>query len=200
MVVLKIGHSEAGAAAGNFDRQPAEELALAVDQARLAAVDPSRLHQALLNLLKNAHESGSWPDHVELQIRRVQDVIRIDVLDRGSGMNVMEFSHRSADFMALNAQAQADLRELLAIRKQLGNRLIANRPDVFIGVDAPDFNFGLEARLRAAGIKTVHFVCPSIWAWRGERVHKLAAAADHVLCLFPFEPALLEEQIGRAHV
>lgn len=87
--------------------------------------------------------------------------------------------------------ALLNLRELLSIRKQLGTRLIANRPDVFIGVDAPDFNFGLETRLREAGIKTVHFVCPSIWAWRPERIEKIRAAADHVLCLFPFEPEIL---------
>jgi len=84
------------------------------------------------------------------------------------------------------------LPELLRIRRQLGDRLLAERPAAFIGIDAPDFNFGLETRLRAGGLKTIHFVCPSIWAWRGERVHKLAAAADHVLCLFPFEPALLQ--------
>jgi lipid-A-disaccharide synthase len=82
-------------------------------------------------------------------------------------------------------------RELVGIRNALRDRLLVERPDVFIGVDAPDFNFGLETALRAGGIRTVHFVCPSIWAWRGERVKKLAAAADHVLCLFPFEPALL---------
>jgi lipid-A-disaccharide synthase len=84
-------------------------------------------------------------------------------------------------------------RELVGIRRALGDRIIAERPDVFIGVDAPDFNFGLEERLRGAGLKTVHFVCPSIWAWRGKRVHKLARAADHVLCLFPFEPELLAQ-------
>ena len=72
------------------------------------------------------------------------------------------------------------LPELLRIRRQLGDRLLRDRPSVFIGIDAPDFNFGLEKRLREAGIKTVHFVCPSIWAWRGERVAKLARAADHV--------------------
>ena len=83
--------------------------------------------------------------------------------------------------------------DILSIRKQLRARLLQERPDVFVGVDAPDFNLGLERDLRAAGIKTVHFVCPSIWAWRPERVHKIRAAADHVLCLFPFEPALLAE-------
>jgi lipid-A-disaccharide synthase len=86
------------------------------------------------------------------------------------------------------------LRELLRIRRELGDRLLGvDRPDVFIGVDAPDFNLDLEARLRAAGIPTVHFVCPSIWAWRPEKVLKLKAAAEHVLCLFPFEPAVLAE-------
>ncbi|MBT9493125.1 MAG: lipid-A-disaccharide synthase [Paucibacter sp.] len=86
-----------------------------------------------------------------------------------------------------------NLRELLSIRKQLGDRLLRAKPDVFIGIDAPDFNFGLEQRLREGGIKTVHFVCPSIWAWRAERVEKIKRSADHVLCLFPFEPALLHE-------
>lgn len=85
------------------------------------------------------------------------------------------------------------LRDILAIRKQLRQRLLQERPSVFIGVDAPDFNLGLERDLRTAGIKTVHFVCPSIWAWRPERVHKIRAAADHVLCLFPFEPPLLAQ-------
>ena len=84
------------------------------------------------------------------------------------------------------------LPELLRIRRQLGDRLLHERPAAFIGIDAPDFNFGLERRLRQGGLKTVHFVCPSIWAWRRERVQTLAAAADRVLCLFPFEPALLQ--------
>ncbi len=85
------------------------------------------------------------------------------------------------------------LRELLSIRKQLRERLLRERPDVFVGVDAPDFNLGLEAALKAQGIPTVHFVCPSIWAWRADRVEKIRRAADHVLCIFPFEPALLAE-------
>ena len=82
-------------------------------------------------------------------------------------------------------------REIAGIRNALATRLLRERPPAFIGVDAPDFNLGLEQRLRSAGIKTVHFVCPSVWAWRGGRVKKLAASCDHVLCLFPFEPELL---------
>jgi lipid-A-disaccharide synthase len=83
--------------------------------------------------------------------------------------------------------------EIAGIRRQLRVRLLLERPELFIGVDAPDFNLDLEAALRAGGMKTAHFVCPSIWAWRPERVQKLRTAADHVLCIFPFEPALLAE-------
>jgi len=82
-------------------------------------------------------------------------------------------------------------REISGIRDALAERLLHDPPAAFIGVDAPDFNLGLETRLKGAGIKTVHFVCPSIWAWRGGRAKKMAASCDHVLCLFPFEPALL---------
>ncbi len=82
-------------------------------------------------------------------------------------------------------------REISGIRDALAARLLQDRPAAFIGVDAPDFNLGLEKRLKAAGIKSVHFVCPSIWAWRGGRAKRMAESVDHVLCLFPFEPALL---------
>jgi lipid-A-disaccharide synthase len=81
--------------------------------------------------------------------------------------------------------------EIAGIRRQLKARLLLERPELFIGVDAPDFNLDLEAGLRGRGMKTAHFVCPSIWAWRPERVETLRAAVDHVLCIFPFEPALL---------
>ncbi len=85
-------------------------------------------------------------------------------------------------------------REIVGIRKQLKARLLAasgaDRPDVFIGVDAPDFNLDLARDLRAQGVKTIQFVSPSIWAWRGERIHKIKESVDHVLCIFPFEPAL----------
>jgi len=84
-------------------------------------------------------------------------------------------------------------REIKGIRDALAERLLRERPDAFIGVDAPDFNLGLEERLRAAGMKTIHFICPSIWAWRAKRAEKIARSADHVLCLFPFEPPLLAQ-------
>ena len=84
-------------------------------------------------------------------------------------------------------------REIVGIREQLKTRLLKQRLDVFIGVDAPDFNLDLEAALKAQGVRTVHFVCPSIWAWRTERVEKIRASVDHVLCIFPFEPALLAQ-------
>jgi lipid-A-disaccharide synthase len=76
--------------------------------------------------------------------------------------------------------------------------LLRDRPDVFIGVDAPDFNLGLERTLREAGVPTVHFICPSIWAWRAGRARTIARSADLVLCLFPFEPELLQRHGVRA--
>jgi lipid-A-disaccharide synthase len=90
-------------------------------------------------------------------------------------------------------EAARSIPKILGIRRALAARLEADPPDLFVGVDAPDFNLGLERRLRARGIRTLHYVSPSIWAWRGERIHRMAAAADHVLCLFPFEPAYYEK-------
>jgi lipid-A-disaccharide synthase len=83
-------------------------------------------------------------------------------------------------------------REIVGIRRALAERLLGTPPDLFIGVDAPDFNLALETRLRAAGVPTVHFVSPSIWAWRPGRIEAIRAAVDHMLCVFPFEPALYQ--------
>ncbi len=83
--------------------------------------------------------------------------------------------------------------EIAGIRRQLRQRLVADPPQAFIGVDAPDFNLGLERSLREQHIPTVHFVCPSIWAWRGGRAKHMASSCDLVLCLFPFEPKLLQQ-------
>jgi len=83
-------------------------------------------------------------------------------------------------------------RGISRIREALAARLLTQPPRAFIGIDAPDFNLELEARLKAAGIPSIHFVCPSIWAWRGGRVKRIACSVDRVLCLFPFEPDLLQ--------
>ena len=81
-------------------------------------------------------------------------------------------------------------RGILGIRKALAARVLAAPPDAFIGIDAPDFNLELETRLKARGVRTIHFVSPSIWAWRGRRIERIGRAVDLMLCLFPFEPAL----------
>jgi lipid-A-disaccharide synthase len=85
-------------------------------------------------------------------------------------------------------------REISGIRSDLKRRLLADPPDIFIGVDAPDFNLGLGKTLKKRGIPTIHYVSPSIWAWRGERIHKIGAAVSRMLVLFPFEPPLYEKQ------
>lgn len=85
------------------------------------------------------------------------------------------------------------LPDLLALRRQLYRQFIANPPLAFVGIDAPDFNLGLERRLRAHGIPTVHYVSPSVWAWRPWRVRKIARAVDLMLTLFPFEAAFYQK-------
>ena len=84
-------------------------------------------------------------------------------------------------------------REIIGIRSKLRKYFLANRPDLFIAVDAPDFNLNLELALKQHGIPTIHYVSPSIWAWRGERIHKIKRAVSHMLALFPHEPKLYQQ-------
>jgi lipid-A-disaccharide synthase len=84
----------------------------------------------------------------------------------------------------------AHLPRLLRVRRDLRERMLAWKPDVFVGIDAPDFNLGVEKWLKQRGIRTVHDVSPSLWAWRQSRAAKIGLSADRVLCLFPMEPAI----------
>ena len=86
------------------------------------------------------------------------------------------------------------LPRLYCMRRHLRTRLLDARVSLFIGVDAPDFNFGLEKKLKRRGVRTIHFVSPSVWAWRGERLKKIGRAVNRMLALFPFEPALYEAE------
>ena len=95
----------------------------------------------------------------------------------------------SSDRLAVNGYIEVlrHLPALLALRGNLARHFLHTRPDVFVGIDAPDFNFALEERLKRAGIPTVHFVSPSLWAWRGERIRKIKRAVSRMLVVFPFE-------------
>lgn len=87
----------------------------------------------------------------------------------------------------------AHLPQLLRLRSSLVKRWQASPPDVFVGIDAPDFNFGLEKKLKNAGIRTAHYVSPTVWAWRAGRIETVRRAADRVLCILPFEKELYDE-------
>lgn len=88
------------------------------------------------------------------------------------------------------AEVVSQIPSLILVRADVRRRLLAARAALFVGVDAPDFNLGLEARLKRAGVRTIHYVSPSVWAWRRERIGTIARSADRLFALFPFEPAL----------
>lgn len=108
-----------------------------------------------------------------------------------AGCEVLEPSESLALFGLI--EPLAHIPRLLRLRRHLVQRWTSNPPDVFVGIDSPDFNLGIECRLRANGVKTIHYVSPSVWAWRRRRVRKIARAVDRVLCLLPFEKAFYDE-------
>lgn len=127
-----------------------------------------------------------------------------DVMFEGIGGPLMEkvgidswFAMDSLSVMGV-FELLRHLPELFKIRGQLIKRWLAKPPDIFIGVDAPDFNLKIETVLRAQGVKTVHYVCPTVWAWREKRVYTIRQAADLVLSIFPFEKKFLQPYDVRA--
>jgi lipid-A-disaccharide synthase len=115
---------------------------------------------------------------------------------RAAGCEVWADSHELA-VMGL-IEPMAHLPRLIALRRRMVREIAAARPQVFVGIDAPAFNIGLEARLRAQGVPTVQYVSPQVWAWRQGRVRSIAAACDLVLCLFPFETEFYSQHGVRA--
>lgn len=110
---------------------------------------------------------------------------------RAAGCDSLE-DMQSLSVMGI-AEVVGELPRLLKLRRRLVRHWMENPPDVLIGIDAPDFNLGLEHRLKARGVRTVHYVSPTVWAWRPGRVNTIARSADLLLCLFPFEPACYAE-------
>ena len=114
----------------------------------------------------------------------------------GPQMQALGFESRwSCDELSVRGLVEAllRLRRITAIRRALIEDLLADPPDVFVGVDASDFNLDVERALRQRGVPAVQLVCPSIWAWRPERVQKIRESVQHILCLYPFEPDLLAQ-------
>jgi lipid-A-disaccharide synthase len=112
-------------------------------------------------------------------------------------MNQGLVSHYPMEKLSVRGYSEAllNIREIWSIRSRLADNMLASRPDLFIGVDASEFNLGLERKLKDAGVPTMHYVSPSVWAWKGWRVRRVARAVNHILVMFPFE-APLYEKIG----
>jgi len=104
-------------------------------------------------------------------------------------------SHYPMEKLSVRGYAEVlrNYAEIMGIRRRLAKAMIEERPDLFIGVDSGDFNLGLERRLKEAGIPTIHYVSPSVWAWRGWRVRKIARAVTRILVMFPFEAPIYEK-------
>ena len=103
-------------------------------------------------------------------------------------------SHYPMEKLSVRGYTEAlrHYREITSIRRRLGDGMLADRPDLFIGVDSSDFNLGLEQRLKQAGIPVIHYVSPAVWAWRRWRVRRVARSVDRILVMFPFEPPIYE--------
>lgn len=113
--------------------------------------------------------------------------------DRMIAAGLKPWHHASALSVRGYVEVLKKLPSLLMLRREMKRRVSRLSPRAFIGVDAPDFNLSIEESLRQEGIKTIHFVCPSIWAWRPERIHQIKRAVDHMLLIFPFEKKLMDE-------
>lgn len=113
--------------------------------------------------------------------------------DRMIAAGLKPWHHASALSVRGYVEVLKKLPSLLMLRREMKRRVSRLAPRAFIGVDAPDFNLSIEESLRQQGIKTIHFVCPSIWAWRPERIHQIKRAVDHMLLIFPFEKKLMDE-------
>ncbi len=163
------------------------------------ATSSTSLNSGRLNLALAAGEaSGDFLGQLLLQAAQAQwpDLHSSGIGGPKMAAAGMQVQHSYEELAVFGyVDALRNYRRIMGLRQRFAQQLLQapQRPDIFIGIDAPDFNLGLEAQLKAQGMKTVHFVSPSIWAWRPERIEKIRAAADHVLCLFPFEPAIYEK-------
>src|SRR5260363_383574 len=186
-----------GSLRGRLHRCAMETCSARIDPHTVFALAPcvNRLKNALMSALQIAMAAGETSGDLlagavirQLSMRLPPDSRYFGI--GGAQMRAAGFQARfPSEKLAVRGYVEAarPLPEILWLRRAFKRTLRPAPPSVFVGVDAPDFNLGLECALRRAGIPTVHFISPSIWAWRGARIHKIKRATDLMLCVFPFE-------------
>lgn len=153
------------------------------------------MSQIVIGIVAGEASGDALASHLMAAIRQVRPEVEFVGIGgpkmKSAGMQVL-FPMEKLSVMGY-MEVLRHYREITGIRRKLRAYLLDNRPALFIGVDAPDFNLDLELALKRQGIPTVHYVSPSIWAWRGERINKIKRAVTHMLALFPHEPKLYQE-------
>lgn len=178
------GHAPTG------DRQPSTVFAGAGSNAALPSVR-GQAPQRIALVAGEASGDGLGADLIEALRARFPDAQFAGIGGDAMRQAGCETWHHASELSVMGlAEVLRHLPRLLKLRRNFRERVLAWRPDVFIGIDAPDFNLGVEGWLKRRGVRTVHYVSPSVWAWRQKRAAKIGASADLVLCLFPMEPAI----------
>lgn len=153
------------------------------------------MSQIVIGIVAGEASGDALASHLMAAIKRVRPEVEFVGIGgpkmQSAGMKLL-FPMEKLAVMGY-AEVLRHYREITGIRRKLRGYLLQQRPALFIGVDAPDFNLDLELALKRRGIPTVHYVSPSIWAWRGERIKKIKQAVSHMLALFPHEPKLYRD-------
>jgi lipid-A-disaccharide synthase len=162
-----------------------------------SAASPANYAQAYLACVAGEPSGDMLAASVLAGMKQLPSVANLATRGVGGPKMIAEGFNASwpMDTLAVRGYVEAikQLPSILSLRRALIKELLQDRPLAYLGIDAPDFNLGVEKKLKTAGIPTIHFISPSIWAWRGGRIKGIQESVDRMLCIFPFEPAIYDK-------